>query len=195
MRATGLHRGWECKWQPGNSPNRFMEESLWAVIKTSTRFKLSSANKICNCKTTVLQWNFPLQDVKERRKHCCTQGGDAHPDCRPSALNSPSLTPVAKTSPCFMWWLASFPEGLQNALPLSGVWREAPALTRKKEYGQNASKFVSIFNFLDYCTLSKVFCFFIPCSSSSAELWSCFVNKFNKNSQWQAYKIYDFCHL
>lgn len=105
MIATGLHGGWECKWQPGNSPNRFMEESLWAVIKTSTRFKLSSANKICNCKTTVLQWNFPLQDVKERRKHCCTQGGDARPDCCPSALNSPSLTPVAKTSPasCGDW--------------------------------------------------------------------------------------------
>lgn len=105
MRATGLHRGWECKWQPGNSPNRFMEESLWAVIKMSTRFKLSSANKMCSCKTTVLQWNFPLQDVKERRKHCCTQGGDARPDCCPPGPNSPSLTPVVKTAPasCGDW--------------------------------------------------------------------------------------------
>lgn len=100
MRAIGLHRGWECKRKPGDSPNRFMEEILLAVIKTSTRFKLSSANKICNCKTTILQWNFPLQDVKRERKKCCRAQGDrAHPHCHPPALNSPSLTPRLKNIP------------------------------------------------------------------------------------------------
>lgn len=100
MRAIGLHREWECKWQPGDSPNRFMEESLLAVIKTSTRFKLPSANKICNCKTTTLQWNFPLQDVKrERKKHCCAQGGHARLHFCPLGLDSPSLTPRVTNIP------------------------------------------------------------------------------------------------
>lgn len=124
IRAIGLHRGWERKWKPGDSPNRFMEEILLAIIKTSTRFKLSSANNICNCRTTILQWNFPLQDVKrERKKCCCAQGGRARPRCHPLGLNSPSLTSRFTNNPLVVglyrgWKMLRFSQGCEEKLLL-----------------------------------------------------------------------------
>ena len=47
---------------------------------------------------------------------------------------------------------------------------EALALTRMEKCGQNARKLLFIFNFLDCCTLPKVFGFPRPYGSSSAEL-------------------------
>lgn len=127
MRAIGLHRGWECKWQPGDSPNRFMEECLLVIIKMSTRFKLSSANKICSCKTTILQWNFPLQDVKrEKKKRCYAQRVYARPHCRPPGLNSTSLTPRVKNIPLLYvvvglysgWKMLRLSQGCEEKLSL-----------------------------------------------------------------------------